>query len=190
MLRKAGTHPSSIPDGPFRRAANTGILPVDRTKYKKVRNFISLFKDQTLYIAEQEIRKISFDFSLYVKQIIYTQKYKWVPLSDRYLASKKRRGLDDRILIATKEYIQSIKPRPRKRDGRVTTWVVGPGHHKTKHSSGVPMHQLGRWLEFGTSRMPARPHWRPAWSAFVRSRKLASRNIVLRTLREQRRSLR
>jgi len=148
--------------------------------FRKVRNFVSIFRNQVENMAEDEMEEAAKEVATMVRSIIYRQAYKWKPLSKRYLAWKKRKGLDHRILIATKSYIQSIRAIPRRRDEEVVSWGVGPGHHNEIHKpSGLRLHTLGRMLEFGTKKMPARPHWRPAWSAYVRSkgRKLLTRMI-------------
>jgi hypothetical protein len=67
-------------------------------------------------------------------------------------------------LIATKKYVRSIKAIrtvDKKNGVMYSTGPVG------KMANGIPLTRLGRWLEFGTSKMPPREHWRPAWSIFL-----------------------
>jgi len=66
------------------------------------------------------------------------------PLSPGWAAEKARKGLDSRILIAAKAYIGTIKA------GRAGEWwsVQGDG-------------RMAGLLEYGTKRMPPRPHIRP-----------------------------
>jgi hypothetical protein len=162
-----------------------GIEAVNPAKYKKVRNFITIFDDQTIEIASGELKRIAEEFAKYVQTIIYKQKYKWKPLSARYLQRKKDQHLDLRILIATKAYVQSIRAIPRRRDKKVVSWSVGPGGPGEIHEpSGLKLKTLARWLEFGTSRMPARPHWRPAWSAYIRKKKTYAKQIMKKIMKE------
>jgi hypothetical protein len=93
--------------------------------------------------------------------------------------------------MATKKYVQSIRAVPRIREKKIVSWGVGPGHPNEKHKpSGLKLHFLARLLEYGTKRkgepfMPARPHWRPAWSAFVRNKKLMARKIIKQIKRRE-----
>ena len=63
-------------------------------------------------------------------------------------------------MIATGEYLEKIISERVEDDtsGIVFRCGMAPGIH---HSSGLPLVTLQRYLENGTSRMPARPHWRP-----------------------------
>lgn len=145
-----------------------------KTSFKRVKNFVGIFRDQVEDMLEPMLEEASEDFAEMVRTIIVRQKYKWKPLSKRWLKTKEKRGLDLRTHIATGEYLRSIRAIPRKRKGKIVSWGVSPGHHNLIHkSSGMRMHRLARLLEFGSKdkRMPARPHWRPAWSVFVRRRK-------------------
>lgn len=156
--------------------------------FKRVSNFVGIFKDQVLEVSEQEMEKASKKFADTVRTIIFRQLYKWRPLSSKYLAWKKKKKLDERILIATKTYVQSIKALPRRYKGKVVSWTVSPGRPNSKHKpSGLNLHDLARLLEFGSKdkKMPARPHWRPAWSTFMRrDSKLVKQNIRKRAFKE------
>ena len=117
----------------------------------------------------------------------------WPPLSENYAAWKERMGLDDRILIATQKYHSSITVLPpRDRLGRFTSFrkatasqipdmriQVGlPPNARARDDSDLApdtesptLRQLGLWLEYGTSTMPARAHFGPATFMF-RNRRL------------------
>jgi hypothetical protein len=103
---------------------------------------------------------------------------KWKPLSPSYLEWKKRKGLDTRILIATGQYLDSFKV---YRSGKY--WVAGVEKDRLHYFEGkvVKIGDLAKWLEFGTRKMPPRPHWRPAfdyvskniryfWNAFIKGK--------------------
>lgn len=104
---------------------------------------------------DQAARRVAEEVAKRVKQRIRSQAYGHAPLSPKYRAWKIKKGLSPKILIATGQYVGSIRA---WKEGR-GSWHAGvtPG---ARHSSGVDMQQLAVWLEYGTSRMPARPHWR------------------------------
>ena len=85
-------------------------------------------------------------------------KNKWKPLNSQYKAWKIKKGLDPRILIAYGYYLNSIKVYKSGKD-----WVVGVDPFQIHPKTGIRMKKLARYLEYGTSKMPARPHWRPAF---------------------------
>lgn len=91
-----------------------------------------------------------------VKAGIEAQAFGHAPLNKDYREQKKNKGLDSRILIATGQYVRSIT---YWKEGK-GSWVAGIRRGAT-HSGGVDMAQLGKWLEYGTKNMPARPHFRP-----------------------------
>ena len=110
-------------------------------------------------------------FKAYIQQVIEQQQYNWAALSDDYVDWKRYTGLDSRIFIATGEYVDSIQTfKHINPDTKQIGYLVGVPHKK--HSgSKVYLDHLANILEFGTRNMPARPHWRPALSQFIRSKK-------------------
>lgn len=103
-----------------------------------------------------------------VRDAIYYQQYQWVPLSKRYLAWKKRVHRDERIYLATHEFVQSIQVIPSK-EGESVGFVVGLPD-KIHVDSGLPIRKLAAIHEFGSPKrnIPARPLWRPTWERFRR----------------------
>jgi len=104
-----------------------------------------------------------------IKTGILTQSFRLKPLTKRYLKWKIRHGYDQRILIRTGHYVQSIIVRDTARGSAVD---VDP---KARTFNGQPMWKLAHWLEYGTKRMDPRPHWRPtipwaqsAWPRFMK----------------------
>ena len=95
-----------------------------------------------------------------VKKVIQEQRWKskWKPLNPEYKAWKIRKGLDHRIFIAYGYYLDSIKTYQSGQD-----WVVGVDPFRIHIKTGIRMKKLARYLEYGTSKMPPRPHWRPAY---------------------------
>lgn len=126
-----------------------------------------------LYYAEQALDETSSEIVDSVKTGIRRQSFPHVPLSRPYLQWKEKEGLDLRILVATKEYVNALeapKPKQKRRAyglDRIPdkqTWEVGPpeGYHSP---SGMTYSQLAATHEFGvfTRNIPPRPHWRPSF---------------------------
>lgn len=120
------------------------------------KNFFSTFNKRMLVRATDETREIAKDLSKEAKDIIRSQRYAWKPLKEKYRDKKVAKGLDERILMATKEYVNKGIGHFEK-DGYI---FVGPksGTHKP---SGLSYNALSRIHEFGTWSIPARPLWRP-----------------------------
>jgi hypothetical protein len=100
-----------------------------------------------------------------VRKGIQQQRYRHVPLSTGYLAWKRRMGLDERILIATGDYVRSFQVRREERkgpQGKQIVYTAGPPD-EIHPPSGLNYRTLARIHEFGTATIPARPHWGPAW---------------------------
>lgn len=118
-----------------------------------------------------------------IKKCIEEQKVEWASLNEVYLQKKIALGLDERILIATGSYLDGIII--GEVTGRMKSKVsifVGANPQAIHAPSGLPMSYLGAIHEYGTrdGRIPARPHYRPAW---LMSRN-DCRNIWLRHFRE------
>lgn len=109
-------------------------------------------------ILSKELEKLADE----IKLALLRQTLDLAPLSPKYLAWKKRKGLDHRILIATGHYVSSIKVKRKNNQ-----WEVGvpDGFHPT---AGMTYEKLARIHEYGSKKMhiPARPHWRPTIAKF------------------------
>ena len=104
------------------------------------------------------VKKLANLFKLELIQTIQKQDLELAPLTDSYLQSKKNKGLDERILIATGEYIKSIKVRPYKGGKNIRKVSIAPeGQHKNTNLTNL---EIAFMLENGTKNMPARPHWK------------------------------
>lgn len=130
------------------------------------KNFFSAFGKDLLLKADDETRKFAKDLAKEAKSIIRDQRYDWKSLSDAYLKQKERKGLDTRIYIATKTYVNKGIGYFEK--GGYSFVGPKPGTHKP---SGLPYAVLARILEFGTWSIPARPLWRPLLSVALRRSK-------------------
>ena len=140
--------------------------PRIRTKLSRQelpKNFFSVFKKEAEVLANKTTRKAADRTLERAKEIIENQEFSWKPLSPEYRKKKKKKGLDLRIFVATKEYLNK----------GIGTWesgrriFVGPkqGIHKP---SGLTYRVLSRILEFGTWSIPSRPLWRPLASQILR----------------------
>ena len=91
---------------------------------------------------EKEIREAAAkDVAEAVREAIEKQLFPMVPLTKQYASRKAAKGLDQRILMATKKYFDSIK-------------AVG--------GAVAADESLYNILENGTKKQPPRPHWGPA----------------------------
>lgn len=118
---------------------------------------------------------------IYVEELVdavNSQKYegKWEPLTPEYKAWKVSQGLSSKIWEATSLLKDSISV---WRSG--SAWVVGIEKNIRYPGSNVPVYKVARWMEYGTSRMPPRPLFRPVkdhiqrnmrshWNDFLRSK--------------------
>ena len=85
--------------------------------------------------------------------------FKFDELSEDYVRRKVLHELDARPLIATGFYLENIQvTQEESATGTLYSVYVPDIEHEP---SGVPLQTLVGWLEYGTTKMPARPHWRP-----------------------------
>ena len=80
-----------------------------------------------------------------VRRAILQKMLDLAPASPAWLAYKARHGLDSRTLVASKQYVQSMKA--VRIDEK--SWGVEADY------------DLYKFHEYGTKNMPARPHWTP-----------------------------
>lgn len=139
-------------------------------------------------IAKKEHQKLLGQFAHYmakvmaeeVRKAIITQKYAgtWAPLSVEYLDFKKKHGLSLKIWEAT-EFLRKNITAYRSND----KYVVGVNKRIKYPGTKVPAWKVMFWMEFGTSKMPARPLFRPVatalrknvryhWIQFLKTKKL------------------
>jgi hypothetical protein len=153
-------------------------------------NIKRFFKDVVeptlLKVNRRIVRDVAQTAAREVQIRIRQQLFDHVPLSENYLKWKRRAGLDRRILIRTKTYVDNIGVQevqfPRGIGYRVgvpegvrTPVVNSKGEVQTK--PGPLLTDLANWLEVGTQTMPARPHWMPVYRDII----AAIRNIKTRT---------
>jgi len=86
---------------------------------------------------------------------IYGQQFRLKKLTREYMDWKIAFGYDRRILIRTGKYVESVIVR------RTKTGAMVDLDARKRTFSGEPLWKLAHWLEYGTSKMDPRPHWRP-----------------------------
>lgn len=175
----------------------------------------NVFKHAALPAFKKESEDLAAKIVADLKLRLRKQLFNHVPLSAKYKKRKIKFGYDARILIASEQYYNSIcvikteygakvgvkdvlhyrnpmkkgwKPRlaklqKREKEGKNTGSTPGT----------IPMVELARMLEFGTTRskvgkggpragqawyMPPRPHWRPVMSKFAREHNLIKRKFT------------
>jgi phage gpG-like protein len=140
-------------------------------------NFFKRLGERMSTISEDKVKAAAEEYKKLVLDTLVQQRYasRWQPLSERYLAWKKRKKRDLRILIATKEYMQSIEV--RREEGTAAAgerrifFIVGLPD-KIHQDSKMPIRKLARIHEFGLpatkdhAAIPARPLWRPTQEEF------------------------
>lgn len=146
-------------------------------------------RGSVLFEAREEGIDIAHDLAQDLRDSLYGQEFKMAPLSRRYKSYKKRKRLDPRTLIATKKYVEAIGV-VHKDFGAIIGITKGYRLDKYTYKRGsragttvvrrTPYHKLQRWLEYGTRKMPPRPHWRPAFRLWKQNRRIYGLRIKTR----------
>jgi hypothetical protein len=120
---------------------------------------------QRLLKANPELQQyfcqyMALEYQAALQRAILTQRFrnnKWLPLSPAYLQYKEKMGFAKGIWIRTGQLVDSIIVLQRG-----DHWMVGidptanyPG------AAGIPVLTIAKFMEFGTTKMPARPLFRP-----------------------------
>ena len=116
------------------------------------------------------------------------------PLTEKYRVYKAYHGLDDRVMIATGTYVDSIDVIQVNPD----TFKIGfePDMYAVRADGEVnqdlPLEVLARIQEFGsiTANIPARPHWRPTFRRISDRSKRIAQNIGKLLVKDLRKALR
>ncbi|AMM44839.1 hypothetical protein SP15_040 [Bacillus phage SP-15] len=117
-------------------------------------------------IAQGSLEQYLPQFSKYMAKIMAEEivkaidnqrfKSKWAPLKIGYLKYKQRHDLSTKVWEATSVLKDNIKAY-RYRD----RWVVGIPKSRTYPGTSLRVYQVAQYLEYGTTRMPPRPLFRP-----------------------------
>lgn len=89
-----------------------------------------------------------------LRKRIRTQAIDVPPLTAEYLREKARKGWSLKTFVRTGGYVKSIQSFRKK--GKLRIEAVG-----VDRITGVAYADIAKYLEYGTVRMPPRPHWRP-----------------------------
>lgn len=118
--------------------------------------------------TDKEWKMLLSDFAWFIAQTyqqeviraIRTQRYKdkWVPLSPGYLEWKKKNNMSLHIWEATGFLKNSIEV---NYDDRYHRFIVGPSPRTRYPGSSMTVLKVSRYMEYGTSKMPARPLFGP-----------------------------
>lgn len=137
-------------------------------KKKTFTSFIAVFTNEASLLAGQLNKRIAKEYAEAAREVIKTQHYNWTPLTKKYLEKKISEGWDRRIYIRTSELLNSISWGVTH--GKVWTGLPARKIHK---DSGMPLHILGRILEYGVpaNNLVPRPIWRTLLATFTKKKK-------------------
>lgn len=108
------------------------------------------------FIKEDELERFGNSIEQRLRNHIMAQDLGWVPLKD---ATVRKKG-HATIYIENRDYLKSIKVRVSKKGMLSRTIMVRP---EGNHPSGMSMSEIANVLEYGTSKIRARPLWRPTF---------------------------
>lgn len=168
-------------------------MPVRKTKTRDQfnPNLVRLFNDSAKETASQYLKIEAEKLTRELRFAILGQKYQWYPLDPTYLRRKVREGFDPRILIRTKQYVESMQVFGPEESEHGVLYRVGVPDEE--HNSGLPFRELARIMEYGRrdGKKPyARPHWRPVWGIFVRDLPIVKQQLGSEILTDFRQRLR
>ena len=142
---------------------------------QRMKIFVNVFKKSAIPVMKEFGEEKANEFKDELVYRIASQSFNWRPLKPEYRLYKIKNRLDPRMMISTGEYINSIEV--NELDDQIGYSVGVPNR---LHNSGLSLRVLARIHEFGTIRIPARPHWRPQISAFIRRSDELGRELCTR----------
>lgn len=122
----------------------------DWNKFSRVLNNLSDNAEQYKAVGES----MGYKIAERIWDIIESQQPDFAPLVEEYKQDKIRDGYDERIAIRTGDYLNSIKVTRIESDGDSLFVFVGVEGGQTE--TGLDMSELAEYLEYGTSKQPAR----------------------------------
>lgn len=120
-----------------------------------------LYGEQGLEIAESQSER----FLEEVKKIIQQQNpspSNWEPLAESTQYRKAAQGYPLKTYIETGSFIDGLRTRKVKGKKDEVKVFAGASPYETHAPSGLSMEQVATYLEWGTSKIPARPLFMPA----------------------------
>jgi hypothetical protein len=112
-----------------------------------------------------------------IKEYIESQDLALQPLTEEYLNRKVSEGYDPRILIRTGEFVDNIEVTDVDESDNTAMVFVSVKDGTT--STGISLKELAEFLEYGTSRMPARYPFTLSWE---KMRGEIKRNVARRMM--------
>lgn len=157
-----------------------------RQRQRMFKSFIPVLKVYAIEEGAVMAETMAKDIAHEAKTALREQKFRWKELTPRYLRWKEKQGLDLRMLIATKEYLNKIGAW-KDSLGR---WFAGVRPNAIHIASGLPLWLLARIHEFGSRKMhiPMRQLWRPVISIIKRRRAKYKQAYYLNVRRKLRRA--
>ena len=125
--------------------------------WEQLQSWLTRVQSKNYLVAfEKDLKMIGDTIAEKVKEHIRTQDLKWVPLSP-VTVGKKGSSI---IYIDSGDYLKKIKTKIYPKDDGTDLIVAVIGRHR----SGMSMQEIAVALEYGTSKIPARPLWRPTFA--------------------------
>lgn len=131
----------------------------DWGKAKHIFNKLATNHDQ----YERVIESMGHEIAERLWDIIESQSIDMAPLQEAYRARKVAEGYDERIVIKTGDFLNSLKVTDIQSDGENMTVFIGVEDGMTE--SGISMQELAVYIENGTVNQPARMPITLSWEA-------------------------
>jgi hypothetical protein len=135
--------------------------------------------------GEAFVKKLATDTARGIKSKIIQQQFHHKPLTPNYLLWKKRKGYDTRILIRTRFFLDNIGAFNESVREAI---VYRVGVKDLAYPDGKRLQTIARYLEYGTSKMVARPVFRPTsreLSAKIHTHVLRLSNLLTNNLKKK-----
>ncbi len=129
--------------------------------FKKIGNWTGLDKlmnnlsDDIRQANKQSLRRTGLHIERLAVMHLKNQDLEWQSLTEKYLKRKAKKGLSNKILIATSDYMQSITSFATENE------VFAGVRKNVSNSEGDDLVSIAAVHEFGNDNMPERPLWRP-----------------------------
>lgn len=108
------------------------------------------------------LEECSGNIEIQLKDDVLSGALELLPLEDSYLKRKTNEGLDERILVATGEYIEGLKVLSMQTERDKLVLFIGASNSELHHS-GLTFAQLAKYINEGTENQPPRPHIMMTW---------------------------
>lgn len=121
-------------------------------------NYLAQMSYRVKTVTKREQLQVVKDLKRIVIGHIINQDLNWQPLSE-HTKSRKNQENKDKILIDTELYLNSITI---TRDNDSVSVGIAKGKAYRKKGNFTSVDRVANMLEYGTTRMPARPLWNPS----------------------------